>query len=121
MTQTDGADEPLDPALEKVRRKMIRLLAVSIAVLMVGLIAVLSAVVYRAGRDGEETAGGAPATPAEAVLTVPTGARITATAGLSRDRAMVVVETADGRQEILVLDAASGGLVSRTRLQAAQP
>lgn len=38
---------PLDPAMERVRRKMIRLLAVSIGVMLIGLMAVLAAVVYK--------------------------------------------------------------------------
>ena len=33
----DDNEKPLDPATEKVRRKMVRLLAVSIGVMMMGL------------------------------------------------------------------------------------
>lgn len=121
MTHTDGADEPLDPALEKVRRKMIRLLAVSIAVLMVGLIAVLSAVVYRAKHGDEATAGGVPTVAAETTLAVPSGARVASVTGLGRDRAILVVELPGGAQELVVIDAASGAPVTRIRLQPSQP
>lgn len=40
-------EPPLDPAMERVRRKMIRLLIISIGIMVIGLIAVLSAVVYK--------------------------------------------------------------------------
>ena len=40
-------EKPLDPALEKVRRKMIRLQIVSGCVLFVSLMAVFGAVVYK--------------------------------------------------------------------------
>ncbi|MCX2697249.1 MULTISPECIES: hypothetical protein [Ochrobactrum] len=46
-------EPPLDPAMEKVRRKMIRLLAVSIGVMLIGLMAVLVAVVYKINRAPE--------------------------------------------------------------------
>ena len=50
-------EPPLDPAMEKVRRKMVRLLAVSIGVMLIGLMAVLVAVVYKINRapDTSET------------------------------------------------------------------
>ena len=55
--QDEQPSEPvLDPAMERVRRKMIRLLAVSIGVMLIGLMAVLAAVVYKINR--------APETPA---------------------------------------------------------
>lgn len=44
-------EPPLDPAMERVRRKMVRLLAISIAIMVIGLMAVLSAVVYKINKD----------------------------------------------------------------------
>ncbi|MEM9734826.1 MAG: fimbrial protein [Pseudomonadota bacterium] len=40
-------EEPLDPAVEAIRVKMVRLLAVSGSIMMLGLMAVLAAIVYR--------------------------------------------------------------------------
>ena len=47
-THPDEQDEkPLDPEMEKVRRKMVRLLGISIGIMFVGLMAVLAGVVYK--------------------------------------------------------------------------
>ena len=46
-------EKPLDPEVEKVRRKMVRLLAVSIGIMIVGVMAVLAAVVYRISQGDE--------------------------------------------------------------------
>ena len=42
-------EAPLDPAAERVRRKMVRLLAVSIGIMFVGVFAVLAAIVWQLG------------------------------------------------------------------------
>lgn len=55
MEMDEIEDKPLDPELEKVRRKMIRLLGVSIGIMFVGLMAVLAAVVYKVTQQDEET------------------------------------------------------------------
>ena len=48
----DIDEKPLDPEVEKVRKKMVRLLAVSIGVMMIGVMAVLFAIVYKFTRPG---------------------------------------------------------------------
>ncbi|WP_182087090.1 hypothetical protein [Aureimonas sp. ME7] len=105
---------PQDPAFEKVRRKMVRLLALSIAVLFVGLIAVLSAVVYRSGGRGSDAE--APTTPVAALLPIPLGGRVTLATGISPDRALVVVDAPEGFQELVVFNPSTGTLISRIRL-----
>jgi hypothetical protein len=47
VNQDDLEEKPLDPDMEKVRRKMVRLLAVSIGIMFIGLMAVLGAIVYK--------------------------------------------------------------------------
>ena len=47
VNDDDLDEKPLDPEMEKVRRKMVRLLAVSIGVMFIGLMAVLGAIVYK--------------------------------------------------------------------------
>ena len=93
----DEAEEPLDPAVERLRRKMVRLLAVSIGVMMIGVMAVLAAVVYRS-----VDAGGPKARDgAELALALPAGAEIRSVA-LDGDRALVHAATADGIRMYLV-------------------
>lgn len=56
--EDDEEDKPLDPTTERVRRKMVRLLGVSIGIMMVGLMAVLGAIVYKIAyrQNGDEAA-----------------------------------------------------------------
>ena len=62
-------EKPLDPEMEKVRRKMVRLLVVSIGIMILGVMAVLAGVVYKViepDEEGQAVASGS--------LTVPSGA-----------------------------------------------
>ena len=54
MTEIENidAEKPLDPAMERVRRRLARLMVVSIGVMLVGLMAVLAAVVYKSSDSG---------------------------------------------------------------------
>ncbi len=56
MTETDKDDE-LDPAMEAVRRKLVRLLLVSGSVMALGFVAVIVAVIYRVS---EQSASAVP-------------------------------------------------------------
>jgi hypothetical protein len=50
----DNEDAPLDPAVERVRRKVMRLMGISIAIMMFGLMAVIGAIFYKiSGPDDE--------------------------------------------------------------------
>jgi hypothetical protein len=105
-TTTPHNDEKsLDPAVEAVRRRLARLLAVSIGIMMVGLFAVLGAIVYRL-QDR------APAVQAEAAITVPQGATIIGEA-LDGDRIMLRLQMPDGSQMLVIHSAANGQIVSR--------
>lgn len=50
MASSDG-DDVVDPAMERVRRKLVRLLLVSSGVMVLGFAAVLIAVIYRVSGD----------------------------------------------------------------------
>ena len=47
MAQEADEEQPLDPELELVRKRMLRLLVVSIGIMGIGLFAVLGAIVYK--------------------------------------------------------------------------
>ncbi|HEX2018902.1 MAG TPA: fimbrial protein [Aurantimonas sp.] len=93
----DEAEEPLDPAVERLRRKMVRLLAVSIGVMMIGVMAVLAAVVYKAVGSG----GPAATEGAEIALALPAGAEILSLS-LDGDRALVHASVAEANRMYLI-------------------
>src|SRR5690606_31837529 len=103
-------DAPLEPAVERVRRKMMRLMLVSIGIMMIGLMAVVGAIVYKiSARDTRPpaVAGEMPPAGFQAQLRLPAGSRIVAHS-LSGDRLTLVGEDDSGRQTVILFDIASG-------------
>ncbi len=114
---SDQKEAPLDPAAERLRRKLVRLLFVSGAIMMLGLIAVFSAIVYKvngAGRSGTPQ-GFESATLRTAPISIPRGARVVSTA-LDGERALLHVEGTDGAASLLLIDLASGRAIGTYRL-----
>jgi hypothetical protein len=112
-------DKPLDPEMEKVRRKMVRLLGVSIGVMFLGVMAVLAGVVYKVIQTGDET----PVGTTEA-FAVPTDVPLTATAQLpagfsiddvSLDGSKILFygRDAGGVSEAYVFDIVTGRMAAR--------
>ena len=107
-------EKPLDPAAERLRRKMVRLLAVSIGTLFIGVMAVLGAVVYKlSGRSAAPAAleAQAPGVAVEGRIDLPEGAMIVS-ADLDGERVMLHVRLPDGRQRLLVHSLAGGGIIA---------
>lgn len=100
MTHSDDSEieKPLDPATERVRRKLVRLLAVSIGIMLIAVMAVLSAVVYKVSSG---SGGARPQPGAELAIAIPAGADIVETS-LDGDRALLRIRTATGMQLLLV-------------------
>ena len=69
-------EKPLDPVMENVRRKMIRLQLVSAGVMLVMLMVVLGAIVYKLTRLSDQDG------PQTAAVSVPSDAPQTAVAAL---------------------------------------
>ena len=126
MTNPNFADEqeaPLDPAFEKVRRKMVRLLIVSASVIVLGLMAVVFSIVYRVNRLPQ------PATPvatapadqdvvpaAQQSITLPAGFTVASTA-LSGNRVLLFGTGADGKQLIVIHNIGTGKTVTQIDLR----
>lgn len=110
MSKSELPEEaPLDPATERVRRKMVRLLAVSIGIMFIGLMAVLSAVVYRMN---DATA---PVEGSSVALAVPEGADVLES-DLDGDRIALRLRTMSATgtsEEIVVFDRRTGTVLSR--------
>jgi len=129
MAQTlndDDSDKPLDPAVERVRRKLVRFVAINLGLLFLALMAVVIAIVYRANRV--ETPPAAPATelpvPAEGALlegaiALPQGARVVGQS-LSGSRLSLHVTLSGGGQAIFIYDIGEARLIGRFDIEAAQ-
>lgn len=112
MTNPNLADEdekPLDPAMEKVRRKMVRLLVISSSVIVIGLMAVLYSIVYKANKNSAASQNAivteAPIAAAQQV-TLPKGFVLeTTTVDANR---IWFMGTADGKHLMVVYDIATG-------------
>lgn len=122
MTNPDLTDEneaPLDPAFEKVRRKMVRLLIISSSVIIVGLMAVVFSIVYRVNKLPPETAVAVTA-PAALVEPVPAPqqsivlpeAFVVESSSISGNRILIFGADPDGRQRIFVHDIGTGKRVT---------
>lgn len=115
---TDEQEEkPLDPVLEKVRRKMVRLQIVSAGVMFISLMAVLTAVVYKVRHSPtpEKAQTGAVSIPSDqpssATARLPAGFKVTSTA-LSGTQILFFGTTSDGQSKAYVFDLAIGRLVA---------
>ncbi|MBB3236343.1 hypothetical protein FHS20_003221 [Phyllobacterium endophyticum] len=117
----DGDEQPLDPAMERVRRKMIRLLAVSIGIMVIGLMAVLAAIVYKINQPvqnvatpvGSDVSGQqlSDAVAGEAITLNP-GTRILSH-NLVDNTLSLETRLADGTRQILIYDIPSKRVVAR--------
>ena len=116
-------EKPLDPEMERVRQKMVRLLVVSIGIMILGVMAVLAGVVYKVMTPDAE-----PQIVAGETFTVPDEAplRVTASlpAGFSVDnvaldgpRILFYGRKSDGSAGALILDIATGRLVADISLK----
>ncbi len=91
IEQDEQDDKPLDPAMEKVRRKMIRLQIVSGLVMFISLMAVFGAVVYKAMGPSKT------ATPtASQSMQVPSDQPVSATASLPQGFTIENISFANG-------------------------
>ncbi|WP_025660098.1 hypothetical protein [Rhizobium sp. IBUN] len=115
--EDDQDEKPLDPAMERVRRKMIRLQIVSGVIMFVSLMAVFGAVVYKAMRAPAKeptavTSAGVPSdAPVSVTATLPSGFVIQSSS-LSGGQIMFFGATSDGIKKSLIFDIKSGRIVA---------
>lgn len=107
MTDQPDDEAPLDPATERLRRKMVRLLAVAIGTMLIGVMAVLGAVVYKVNQARPV------ASAAQIALALPAGSRIEAMA-LDGDAALL--RLSGGDDDLVRIDLASGTITGRYRI-----
>lgn len=110
-------EEPLDPATERVRRKMVRLLIVSIGIMVIGLMAVFGAIIYKIGEKPKnksistDLGQSSLAVPDSAnyigMIDIPDGATVTSTS-LHGSQILLHLNLADGSQKLWLYDIPSG-------------
>ncbi|MBO6717585.1 MAG: fimbrial protein [Rhizobiaceae bacterium] len=119
----DEDEKPLDPAVERVRRRVMRFIAINLGILFVALMAVAIAIVYRIDAREEaaapETGGGGESVAAEGTIALPEDARIVSQS-LSDGRLSVQVALPGGEAAFLIYDLASGEVVSRVAVESGQ-
>ncbi len=112
-------EKPLDPAVERVRGKLIRFMLINLGLLFVALMAVVIAIVYRSGSRNDPPVAAVPELPVPAPgeilagdIVLPEGARI-ASHALSGSRISLDVLLKDGGRAIFIYDTVSRSLVGR--------
>lgn len=115
----DAEDKPLDPAVERIRARLVRFMIINLGILFVALMAVVIAIVYRSGRTTQPPAAVPSELPLPATgeierraISLPEGARITGHA-LSGDRLSLDLSLADGGRAFLIYDLASDRIIAR--------
>ncbi|KQZ29504.1 fimbrial protein [Mesorhizobium sp. Root552] len=111
-------EKPLDPSVEKVRKKLIRFMGINLGLLFLALMVVIVALVYKSrtvenpapvlAGDIQVPAG----QPMEGDIVLPVGARIVSQS-ISGNRISLDVELAEGGRVIFVYDIAEQRLVGR--------
>ena len=89
-------DEPLDPKVEAIRQKMMRLLMVSGGIMLVGFMALMITIVYKINQGSGSSSSGVVA---EGAVALPSGSRIVGT-HVAGDRIILTLELADGAKAI---------------------
>lgn len=115
----DQDDKPLDPAVEKVRRKLVRFVAINLGLLFAALMAVVGAVVYKTRSDAPPPAVVMTEIPTltvgammEGSIPIPAGGRLVAHS-ISGNRLSLDVAMPDGSHAIHVYDMAEGRMIGR--------
>jgi hypothetical protein len=113
----DQEEKPLDPAVENVRKKLVRFVAINLGLLFIALMAVVGALVYKSRTATQPAAEVAvdvpsPESVVEGQIALPTGARIVSQS-LSGNRILLSLEFPDGSRALYLYDTAQRRMVGR--------
>ncbi|WP_395449689.1 fimbrial protein [Aminobacter sp. UC22_36] len=115
-------DKPLDPSVERVRRKLVRFFIINIGLLFIALMAVLGGVVYksRTPEASAPVASGDIQVPAGSQISgeivLPVGAKVMSQA-LSGNRISIDAELVDGSRTIFLYDIAERRLIGQFQVR----
>ncbi|MES0024390.1 MULTISPECIES: fimbrial protein [unclassified Mesorhizobium] len=114
----DEEEKPLDPEIEKVRGRLIRFMAINLGLLLLALMVVIAAIVYKSRKAppaNPPLANDIPVPPGEplaADIVLPVGAKVISQA-LSGNRISIDAELSDGSRTIFVYDIAERRIIGR--------
>jgi len=114
----EDQEKPLDPEVEKVRRKLVRFVGINLGLLFVALMVVIGALVYKARNAPQANpplAGDIQVPAGEPVsgdIVLPVGAKVVSQS-LSGNRVSIDAELADGSRTIFVYDMTERRLIGR--------
>jgi hypothetical protein len=114
----EGREKPLDPEVEKVRKKLVRFVAINLGLLFLALMVVIGAVVYKARNappSSPPLAGDIQAPAGEPIsgdIVLPVGAKVVSQS-LSGNRLSIDAELADGSRAVFVYDIAERRIIGR--------
>ncbi len=117
----EDKEKPLDPAVEKVRRKMVRLMIISASSLFLSLMAVLGAIVYKSSRSETEipAMSSAVKVPDHGILTlsamVPEGFTLTS-ASLNNGQVLMTGTKTGGETVMYIYDIHAGRVITTISL-----
>jgi hypothetical protein len=123
--QANDDEKPLDPAVERVRRRLIRFMVINLGILFIAFAVVLGAIIYKLSfapkraaeqvRTAQVPNGNEPIT---ATIPLPAGARLLSSS-LSGSRALLTVELADKSQTLIFYDLEAGRIIGSYTLKPA--
>jgi hypothetical protein len=112
-------EKPLDPAVENIRRKLVRFVAINLGLLFIALMAVVGALVYKSMNTASPPAAidagveiPSPEGVVEGQIVVPAGARIVSQS-LSGNRLSLALDMTDGSRAIYIYDILSKRVIGR--------
>jgi len=114
----DEENKPLDPNIENVRRKMLRFMGINLGLLVLALIVVVAALVYKARKTASPPPAAANEIPVPAgspltgEIVLPAGSKIVSQS-LSGSRLSIDAELSDGSRVIFVYDTAERRIVGQ--------
>jgi hypothetical protein len=116
----DEDEKPLDPAVENVRRKLLRFVVINLAILFTAVIVVIGAVVYRGWSERPAApvvqGGDLPmppgVLPASGRIALPAGARVVSQS-ISGHRLSLLADLAEGGRAVFIYDLATSQVIAR--------
>ncbi|WP_027153489.1 hypothetical protein [Mesorhizobium sp. WSM2561] len=114
----EDEEKPLDPEVEKVRKKLVRFVAINLGLLFLALMVVIAALVYKtrsAPPAAPSPAGDIQVPPGEPLtgdIVLPVGAKVISQS-LSGNRVSIDAELADGSRGIFVYDITERRIIGR--------